>query len=247
MTKLAIIGGTGLNQLDGAVAISSISPETPYGNISGIIETLRLGDKEFIFMPRHGRPHKVPPHKINYRANIAALKASGVEKIIAVNAVGGITPQASAGAIVVPHDLIDYTWGREHTYSDGVSDRLEHIDFTEPYSALLRQAIINAASSINIPVVTCGVYAVTQGPRLETPAEISKYEKDGCDIVGMTGMPETALARELGMDYACISLVVNPAAGKGEGEITMEDIQKVLDEGMGKVRDVLAALIPSIA
>lgn len=246
MRKLAIIGGTGLNNLADAIVVSSDCPDTPYGAISGVLETLQLGDKPFLFMPRHGRPHKVPPHKINYRANLFALQQAGINTIIAVNAVGGITPQAGAGAIVIPHDLIDYTWGREHTYSDGLSDRLDHVDLSEPYTASVRQAIIQAAASLSIPVVTQGVYAATQGPRLETPAEIAKYEKDGCDIVGMTGMPEAALARELGLDYACISLVVNPAAGKGEGEITMEDIQKVLDEGMGKVRDLLAVVIASL-
>jgi 5'-methylthioinosine phosphorylase len=247
MGKLAIIGGTGLNDLAGATLVSSAMPNTLYGAISGVLDTLQLADKQFIFMPRHGRPHKVPPHKINYRANLAALKEAGVTQIIAINAVGGITPQALAGAIVIPHDLIDYTWGREHTYSDGLSDRLDHVDLSEPYTPRLREIIITAAQQLSLPIVPSGVYAVTQGPRLETPAEIAKYEKDGCDIVGMTGMPEAALARELGLDYACISLVVNPAAGKGDGEITMADIQRVLDDGMGEVRALLVAVIKQLA
>ena len=247
MSHLAIIGGTGLNNLAGAVVLSIDTPDTHYGAISGVIETLQIADKQFVFMPRHGRPHKVPPHKINYRANLAALQSAGIKRIIAVNAVGGITPQASSGAIVIPHDVIDYTWGREHTYSDGFSDRLDHVDMSDPYTPSLREAIIAEARRLSLPVVTHGVYAATQGPRLETAAEIAKYEKDGCDIVGMTGMPEAALARELGLEYACISLVVNPAAGKGDGEITMEDIQKVLDNGMGKVRDLLAAVIGVLA
>lgn len=238
---IAIIGGTGLNQLGQSVLVEQHRIETPYGPTSAPLQTLALRQQRFMFMARHGQPHTIPPHKINYRANLWALREAGVRQVVAVNSVGGITAAMAAGAIVVPHQIVDYTWGREHTYHD--SDSLDHVDFTQPYTETLRQRILRAASTAQVTAIDCGVYAATQGPRLETAAEVDRLARDGCDIVGMTGMPEAALARELGLQYASICLVVNPAAGRAPGAITMADMQRVIDEGMGRVQSVLMHLI----
>lgn len=240
-TDIAIIGGTGLNQLDGVERIEERNVETRYGSVSAPLQCLAVRGKPFLFLARHGQPHRLPPHRINYRANIAALHAAGVKKIIAVNAVGGIHPAMPAGAIVVPRQLLDYTWGRAHTFHD--EDSLDHIDFTEPYTQSLREQVLLAATNARIDVVDFGVYAAVQGPRLETAAEIDRLERDGADLVGMTGMPEAALARELNLEYVSICLVVNPAAGRAPGIITMADIQRVIDAGMGRVRTLLQQVV----
>ncbi len=243
MKRIAIIGGTGLTRLETVQITDRQHCNTLYGAPSGPVIHGTLAGHEVLFLPRHGDPHAIPPHKINYRANIQALKDCGVHAIIAVNAVGGITPMMGPCVIAVPDQIIDYTWSREHTYSDGTSDTVNHIDFTIPYSRALRQRILTAASSINVPIQTHGTYGATQGPRLETSAEIARMERDGCDMVGMTGMPEAALARELEIDYACIALIVNWAAGKTDEEITMAIIQQNLDSGMDKIRRLLEATV----
>jgi 5'-methylthioinosine phosphorylase len=243
MKYTAIIGGTGLTRLDTVQVTGKELRTTPYGAPSGPVIRGTMAGREVLFLPRHGDPHAIPPHKINYRANIQALKDCGVHAIIAVNAVGGITPTMGPCVIAIPDQIIDYTWSREHTYSDGTTDTVNHIDFTIPYSTGLRQRIITAAAGIGLPIETRGTYGATQGPRLETPAEIVRMERDGCDIVGMTGMPEAALARELDIEYACIALIVNWAAGKSDEEITMEIIQRNLDNGMDKIRRLLEATI----
>ena len=240
---MAVIGGTGLNQLADVTSIDEHLVVTPYGAVSAPLQTLKYSEREFIFLARHGQPHRLPPHKINYRANLWALRERGVKTIIAINAVGGITAAMTTGAIVVPHQLIDYTWGREHTYHSDTS--LDHIDFTQPYTATLRAQIIEAAAAAKIATVDAAVYAAMQGPRLETAAEINRLERDGCDIVGMTGMPEAALARELGLDYASICLVVNPAAGRAPDAITMEGMQRVINQGMGQVKKLVLAVVCS--
>ncbi|MGH8464914.1 MAG: S-methyl-5'-thioinosine phosphorylase, partial [Pseudomonas sp.] len=209
------------------------------------------GGMKVAFLPRHGRGHKLPPHRINYRANLWALHSLGVSTVIGVNAVGGIHPETGPGRIAIPRQIIDYSWGREHTFFDGVpSDTADggegsvggfaaigHVDFTEPYSEALRQRLIRNAGSV--PVWADGVYACTQGPRLESAAEVERLRRDGCDMIGMTGMPEAALARELEMDYACIALSVNWAAGLSDDIITMESIGKVLERGMASVLSIL--------
>lgn len=243
MSRLAIIGGTGLSRLETVQITGKEQRSTPYGNPSGPVITGTLAGREVLFLPRHGDPHAIPPHKVNYRANIRALKDCGVSGIIAVNAVGGITPKMGPCVVAVPDQIIDYTWSREHTYSDGTTATVEHVDFTEPYSATLRKRIITAATSIQLAIVPRGTYGATQGPRLETAAEIARMERDGCDLVGMTGMPETGLARELGIDYACIALSVNWAAGKSDEEITMAIIQQNLDNGMDKIKRLLEAVV----
>lgn len=245
--KLGIIGGSGLYSLAGLADVAQRQVMTAWGAPSATLTHGRLSDVELFFLPRHGSHHHLPPHRINYRANIAALADAGVECIIATAAVGGIAHNAGTGVIVVPHQIVDYTYGREHTYSDGTGTHPQHVDFSEPYNARLRAALISAAADVNLAVLTQGVYAATQGPRLESAAEIDRLERDGCTIVGMTGMPEAALARELGIEYANISLVVNRAAGRAHGAITMADIERELTDGMGRIRGVISALTARLA
>ena len=244
MNKLAIIGGSGLTQITGLEIVDEINLTTPWGKPSAPITVGKFNKSEILFLPRHGNPHVIPPHKVNYRANIWALKESGVNEIIAVNAVGGITDKMTPCRIVIPNQLIDYTHGRVDTFHEDNLEEVVHIDFTEPYSAILRDELIMAAESEdNMDICTIATYAVTQGPRLETTAEIRRLQRDGCDIVGMTSMPEASLAREVDIEYACCALVVNWAAGKTDEIITMEIIENNLKEGMGKVLSLLAALL----
>ncbi|WP_372749387.1 S-methyl-5'-thioinosine phosphorylase [Litorivivens sp.] len=240
---VAIIGGTGLCDWDGAEVLAARVVDTPYGETSAPLRDMRYGGSRFYFLPRHGDGHRLPPHKINYRANIWALQQVGVKAVFAVNAVGGITARCGTGALVVPDQIIDYSWGREHTFFDGNDGRLDHVDFGSPYSDDLRAQLLNAAAKQAMVLVEDGCYACTQGPRLETAAEVQKLLRDGADVVGMTGMPEAALARELGLDYASLCLVVNPAAGLSDEPITMADIQKVIDSGMQSVKNLLAATV----
>jgi len=198
-----------------------------------------------IFLPRHGEGHKVPPHLINYRANLWALKDAGVKSVIAIAAVGGIARVMKPAAVAVPDDLIDYTFGREHTYFDGVRAPLQHVDLSEPYAPALRRALLAAARKASVRLVDGGVMGVTQGPRLESPAEIARMKRDGCDMVGMTGMPEAALAREAELAYAALAVSVNWAAGLGSGDIHGE-IERSVAEGMSKVRAVLAKVLPAL-
>jgi 5''-deoxy-5''-methylthioadenosine phosphorylase len=246
VTKLAIIGGSGLTALSGLVIQRKQMQATPYGEPSGPLTFGLLRGKEIVFLPRHGNPHVIPPHLVNYRANLWALKKNGIEQILAINAVGGITPPMSPGRLVIPAQIIDYTWGRKHTYFEENTGQATHIDFTRPYSESLRRHLIQAGTKSKLDVHGGGVYGATQGPRLETAAEITRMGKDGCDVVGMTGMPEAALARELELDYASICLVVNWAAGRSEDIITMETIERNLNTGINKVRQLLEAVIPDI-
>jgi len=240
--KIAIIGGTGMTQLDGLEIIRREAVYTPYGETSGFLVFGQLNHKEICFLPRHGHSHTIPPHKVNYRANIWALASMGVTDVIAVNAVGGIVENTPPGRIVIPSQIIDYTYDREHTFSDGNNINVQHIDFTQPYSEVLRNNFITAAQKANVELVTGGVYGVTQGPRLETAAEVNRLEQDGCTLIGMTGMPEAALARELGLNYISCSFVVNWAAGRGEQDIHA-DIEKYLEEAMLSVKKILKAFI----
>ncbi len=243
MTSIAVIGGSGLTRLPGLEITHREVINTTYGEPSGAVTHGTLKGKAVVFLARHGNSHHIPPHEINYRANLSALKEIEVSNIIAFNAVGGITPPMQAAAIAIPDQIIDYTYGREHTYFDKEASEVVHIDFSFPYSDTIREALIQAARSSATEVVEKGVYGVTQGPRLETAAEILKLEKDGCDLVGMTGMPEAALARELGIDYASCCIVANLAAGKGEGIISMEQINQNLNDGMDAALKVLAGAI----
>ncbi|MDY6991463.1 MAG: S-methyl-5'-thioinosine phosphorylase [Pseudomonadota bacterium] len=243
MTELAIIGGTGLTELEGLEITHRQMLTTPYGEISSPIVYGTYADQSVIFLARHGARHTIPPHKINYRANIWGLKELGVNTVIACAAVGGIHPEFLAGDIVIPHQLIDYTSNRANTFFENELTQVTHIDFTHPYCDSLRQQLLATQKQLPCRLHSFGVYAATQGPRLETAAEIDKMARDGCDIVGMTGMPEAALARELGLCYATCAIVANPAAGRGAGEISMAHIETTLTQGMQHVRQVLAAVI----
>lgn len=241
---LAIIGGSGLSQLDGFMLRETRRATTPFGDTSVPLSIGTYAGSDLVFLPRHGHPHVLPPHRINYRANLQALRDAGVDRILAVNAVGGIHAAMVSGQLAVPHDVVDYTWGRDHTFSDGApGSSLQHVDFSAPFDAAMRATLLACLARLGHSFSDFGVYAAAQGPRLESPAEIRRFERDGCDIVGMTAMPEAALARELGLRYAMLCLVVNPAAGKSDSAITMADIERVLAEGMGRVRETLAAFI----
>ncbi len=246
MAHIAIIGGTGLTSIKTLDIKHREVVHTPYGEPSGPLTHGVLAGHEVLFLARHGYGHTIPPHKVNYRANLWALKEAGAEQVIAVNAVGGIRADMAPGKLVFPNQIIDYTWSRVNTYFEEGLNQVVHIDFTEPYCEALRQRLIRAAQESGIEAVEDGTYAATQGPRLETRAEIDRLERDGNDIVGMTGMPEAALARELQLCYACTAVVANWGAGRGEGEITMEEIELHLKDGMAQVRTLLAHTINSL-
>lgn len=238
---IGVIGGTGLSEPKFLSDVQMQQISTPYDQQGVQILTGSLQGRAVAFVPRHGRGHNVPPHRVNYRANLWALHSIGVRTVIGVNAVGGIHPKTGPGKLAIPDQIIDYSWGREHTFfADGLA-AVTHIDFTQPYDEALRQLLITAAHGRNF--WPQGVYGCTQGPRLESSAEVQRLLRDGCDMVGMTGMPEAALARELGMAYACLALSVNWAAGLSEELITMEAIERVLSTGMNEVLEVLKKAI----
>ncbi len=242
---LAIIGGSGLTQLACLEIARREVVRTPYGEPSGTLAYGRIGAQEVVFLARHGHGHTIPPHRVNYRANLWALvKTAGARDIVSVASVGGIRSDLGPGALVVPHQIVDFTWGRPHTFYDGGEAPVVHVDFTEPYDHALRDRLLCAAEAIGVPVADAAVYAATQGPRLESAAEIDRLARDGCDIVGMTGMPEAALARELETPYAAICAVANWAAGRGDStsQIHFDRIEAVLQEALGKVRNVIEHL-----
>ncbi len=245
MTTVAIIGGSGLTNLKNLRITRREVIRTPHGEPSGPMVFGQLGGREAVFLPRHGSGHTIPPHDVNYRANIWALKQTGVSKVIAVNAVGGISADyLASGTLVIPDQIIDYTYGREHTFFGSEHKKVTHVDFTYPYCEELRRILIEAAAQARIGAVGRGTYGATQGPRFESAAEIRRMERDGADIVGMTGMPEAGLARELELCYASIAVVVNPAAGKVKGTISLKEIETNLETGMAKVRALLEQAIP---
>lgn len=240
---LAIIGGSGLNSLQGFEVHRTLEMETPFGFPSAPLGFGRIGDRNFVFLPRHGVGHRLPPHLINYRANIWALWKAGAKTIMGVAAVGGISPRMRPTSLVVPDQIIDYTWGREPSFGTDPDGRVLHIDFTHPYCEALRQNILAAAEGLGIAAIDGGTYGAVQGPRLETAREIQRLERDGCDLVGMTGMPEAALARELGLCYACCALVANWAAGKEAAILSMTEIEQTLRLGMTQVLRLIPALL----
>jgi 5'-methylthioinosine phosphorylase len=243
MVDIAVIGGTGFNSMPGAELVEQHAIATPYGDTSAPLQVVAVGARRVVFLARHGRPHRIPPHRVNYRANLWALREHGVSRVLAVNAVGGIERALPAGSIVVPDQIIDYTADREHTFYDGAAPGLEHVDFSLPYTPALRALLLRAGADTGAAVIDGGVYGATQGPRLETAAEIERMARDGCTLVGMTGMPEAALARELNLDYAALCLVVNPAAGRAPGPITMADIERVMVAGMARVQRLLLSAL----
>lgn len=242
---LGIIGGTGLTRLANLEITHRQVARTPYGEPSGALTFGRICGREVIFLARHGYGHTIPPHEVNYRANLWALKAHGVDKIVSVATVGGIHADLLPGTLVVPDQIIDYTHGRASTYFVDGDKPVVHLDFTFPYCKSMRQALLNAAAASGIRLRDGGVYGAVQGPRLETAAEINRMERDGADMVGMTGMPEAYLARELELCYAAVGVVVNHAAGRGLSAdgIQMEEIQSVLGEVMDQVRRLLEQLV----
>ena len=241
----AIIGGSGLARLAGLETQRRELVRTPYGDPSGPLTFGRLDGREIVFLARHGYGHTIGPHEINYRANLSALKRVGVAGIVAVATVGGIRSDCGPGTLVVPDQIVDYTFGRRGTFFEGLEEPVTHIDFTEPYDETVRQRLVIAAARLNEPIAVGGTYGCTQGPRLETAAEIRRMERDGCDLVGMTGMPEAALARELDLPYATLAVVVNYAAGKGDSlrKVSLEAVAGVLEASMARVRSVLSEFV----
>lgn len=237
---LAFIGGTGLTRMDSLEILQRHDITTRFGKPSAPVLEGQLDGQRVLFLARHGDPHVLLPHQVNYRANMVALKEAGATAIVAANAVGGITAQAPTGALVLPDQIIDYTYGREMTLFDDPAEPLVHVDFSWPFDVALRNKLKTQLAATELQWNDGGCYAATQGPRLETAAEILRLERDGCDIVGMTGMPEAVLARELELPYAMLSLVVNPAAGKSTHEITMAEIEAVIHDGMASVCQLLA-------
>ena len=244
---LAIIGGSGLYSLgDDFEVETQIARNTVFGSTSSDILIGSWNSVRIAFLPRHGPGHQVPPHRINYRANIWALHEQGVEHIIAVNAVGGIAENMSPASLVLPDQIIDYGSGRESTFFDGEDGEVRHVDFTWPYSSELRGIIVETARQIGVNLQTTATYGCTNGPRLETAAEISRFRNDGCHIVGMTGMPEAVLARELDIAYASIALVVNWAAGIHDRAIKMEEILANMEQGLQQLKPLLHASLSRI-
>ncbi len=246
MSEIAIIGGTGLTSLDSLEITNREMVRTPYGEPSGPLTHGLLRGQEVLFLARHGCGHTIAPHKVNYRANLWALKESGVKHIIAIAAVGSMRKDFAPGSLVLPDQIIDYTWSRHNTFFENGTSGVTHIDFTWPYCTEVREKLSDAAALAHIELPTTATYAAMQGPRLETAAEIDRLERDGCDIVGMTGMPEAALARELEICYAACAVVANMAAGRGTGQISLVDIEDNLVVGMKKVGQLLEAVMPTI-
>lgn len=245
---LAVIGGTGVYALAELADVETFAPDTPYGAASGPVRIGTFAGRRIGFLARHGEGHGVPPHRINYRANLAALQAAGARRVLALNTVGGIDARYPPGALGCPDQLIDYTWGRISTLCEEPGTEVLHIDFGEPYTRSLRADVLAAAAKAGVAVVDGGCYGATQGPRLETRAEIARMRRDGCDLVGMTGMPEAGLARELGLDYACLAIVANWAAGAGpdpDEAITLDEVLANVRAATGGVSKLLGALLAS--
>ncbi len=236
--ELAIIGGTGLYALAELDDVQLEQPVTRYGALSGPVHMGLFAGRRVAFLARHGEGHSLPPHRINYRANLSALQALGATRVLALNTVGGIGERFGPRVLACPDQLIDYTHGRIGTFCEEEGSEVLHVDFGDPYTPSLRRRVIDAAAAAGVGLVDGGCYGATQGPRLETRAEIARLRRDGCDLVGMTGMPEAALARELGLEYACLAIVANWAAGAGP----VVDEQITLDEVLANVAAASAGL-----
>ena len=241
MPLVAIVGGSGLSRLGSMEVTQRRIARTPYGEPSGALTFGRIRERDVVFLARHGYGHTIAPHEVNYRANIWALKDAGADSVVSVASVGGIRADIAPGMLMLPDQVIDYTWGRSSTYFEGAGVPVNHIDFTQPYSQELRKKLLKAAAGAKEPILDGGVYAATQGPRLETAAEIMRLERDGAHVVGMTGMPEAALAREISLGYATIAVVANFAAGRGDSKraVPLDKIGEILDEAMGRVRRII--------
>ncbi len=241
---LAVIGGTGLYKLAALEDVETIEGGTIYGQPSGPLRVGRFAGRRMAFLARHGEGHSVPPHRINYRANLQRLKDLGVRRVLAINAVGGITEAYGPRVVACPDQIIDYTWGRISTICEEPGTEVLHVDFGDPYTESLRREVLAAAQRSGVPMVDGGCYGATQGPRLETKAEIARMRRDGCDLVGMTGMPEAGLAREMGLDYACLAIVANWAAGCGDAaEITLAEVLANVEAATASLPVLLDALL----
>lgn len=243
---LAVIGGTGVYALGEMADVETHHPVTAYGAVSGPVRIGAYAGRRVAFLARHGEGHSLPPHRINYRANLAALKALGARRVLALNTVGGIGAAFGPRVLACPDQLIDYTWGRVSTLCEAPGSEVVHVDFGDPYAPGLRCQLVAAAQRAGVALVDGGCYGATQGPRLETRAEIARMRRDGCDLVGMTGMPEAALAREMGLDYACLAIVANWAAGAGpqvDEVITLQDVLDNVAAAMAGVPGILRALL----
>ena len=241
---LAIIGGTGVYRLASLQDVQAAQGDTPYGPPSGPVRVGTLAGRRVAFLARHGEGHSLPPHRVNYRANLWQLKSIGAQRVLAINTVGGITERFGPRVLALPDQLIDYTWGRTASFWDGEGGEVLHVDFGDPYTPSLRDAVRDAAARASVTLVDGGCYGATQGPRLETRAEIARMRRDGCDLVGMTGMPEAGLARELGLDYACLAVVANWAAGCGDdAEITLADVLANVDAASAGLPPLLQSLL----
>jgi len=245
---LAIIGGSGLTRLSTLAVAHREVVRTPYGEPSAALLFGQIAGRDVVFLARHGHGHTIPPHRVNYRANLWSLKDRGASAVLAVASVGSIDGTAP-GTLVVPHQIVDYTWGRDQTFFDGGDRQVVHVDFTQPYAARLRGFCLEAGARAGIAIVDGGVYAAVNGPRLETAAEIDRMDRDGATLVGMTGMPEAALARELELPYAAVCVVVNHAAGRGDSadHVSMQQIASVLETAMDKVRNLIEHLVVGVA
>lgn len=241
---LALVGGTGLNQF--RENRETVSIETPFGPPSADIQIIETEPVRLLFLARHGSPHRYPPHRVNYRANMWALREAGADHVLAVSAVGGVCEPYGPGTLTVPDQLIDYSWGREHTYCDSGDVELVHVDFTRPYDGPLRRLLLQAAKEARLDVLDGGCIGVFQGPRLESAAEIERAKRDGCHLAGMTSLPEAALARELGLDYAGLAVVSNWGAGVTSNLLSEDDIAETLLEPMARVRQLVSAVVKII-
>ncbi len=242
---IAVIGGSGMKQLSGLEVTHRQIMRTPYGEPSSPLIFGTINGHEIVFLSRHGHGHTIAPHKVNYRANIWALHELKVRHVIAVASVGGIRPDLTPGAIVIPDQIIDYTYNRRFTYFEDTDRPIVYTDFTQPYCIDTRTRLLESAHQAGEKVIDGGVYAATQGPRLETVAEINRLERDGADMVGMTGMPEAILARELDLSYATIAAVANYAAGRGDSRINipLQAVFATLEKSMVNVRNILNHLV----
>jgi len=243
---IAIIGGSGVQRWALSGAGETLEIATPYAAEPVRLRAAEWGGRRVLFLPRHGPGHTVPPHRINYRANIRALKELEVTAVLAMASVGGISAAAASGSLMVPDQILDYTWGRAHTFFDGEDGQVAHVDMSEPYCEGLRRHLIGAGREAGLAAAETGVYAATQGPRFETAAEIRRLERDGADVVGMTGMPEAALARELGLAYAALAVIVNPAAGKAADAIDGARIREWLAVGSAMAEALLEHAVARI-
>lgn len=242
---LGLIGGTGLTELGGI--LRTLPLETPYGPPSDPVRVLSDRPLQLLFMPRHGSPHRFPPHRVNYRANLWALREAGARRVLGVYAVGGLHEPYRPGALAAPDQLVDYTWGREHTLSDSPDTPLVHVDFSWPFDGRLRDALLSAAGAAGIGLIDGGCIGVFQGPRLETAAEIERARRDGCDMAGMTALPEAALARELGLEYAGVAVVSNWGAGVKSRRLSEDHIAETLQEPMQRLQRLVSVLVETLA